>query len=327
MSLPRLAFIGPTHTVSPWLLQAVRRHGTLEALCDAHSERDAARFQARWTFTDVDALLREAEPDGVVLGAAQGARHRLIKQCLASGANVLLTSAPCSSGMANRLAILAKLSGRVVQASPAIIHCPAALLARRLLDSGRFGRTISLSLRSTRRGSPRDDFDDHGPVPVDQVFEAVSLIQFLLGPLRLVTAMAHGEGVLMAAGMSVENVPVSISLHASGPAEALGVDVEMRSQDGSILTMDRAGGLICRNGSRVDVCHQPSLAASDPVVELGFDALVSEFVRRSRPGGASGLAGPVLPVLAGAEAILASAAKGRPAAPRVARTARSSEPA
>lgn len=316
LSPPRLAFIGPSHAISPWLFQGLRRHGTLEAVCDNNTACDASRIQARWTFTDAATLLSEAEPSGVVLACPHGARHRLIKQCLSAGASVLLTGVPCSAAVASRLALFSKLSGRFVMAAPPIQYSPAALLARRLLDSGKFGTPISLTLRSTRRGTPRDDFDDHGPVPTDQVFEAVSLVQLLLGPLRQVMAVSQDEGVLMAAGITNEGVPVSLALHASGPAEMLGVDVEMRSADGSVLLWDRDGGLSCSNGSRVDACHRPSLASSDPAVELGFDGLVGEFVRFLRPGG-GGLVGPMLHVLASTEAVLASVARGRPVVPRL----------
>ncbi len=53
----KLAFLGPARDVSPWLLQSLGRVGTLEAICNEDAERDAARFHARWAFSDLATLL------------------------------------------------------------------------------------------------------------------------------------------------------------------------------------------------------------------------------------------------------------------------------
>ncbi|RIK68902.1 MAG: hypothetical protein DCC65_01880 [Planctomycetota bacterium] len=317
MSLPKLAFVGPPHAATSWLISSLRRHGTFEALCDADAEREAARLQVRWTFNDLADMLRESEPAGVVLARPPRDRVRLIKQCLTGGASVLVTGAPCSASAAGRLSLFARLSGRCVLAAPAIRYSPAVMLARRLLDSGKLGAPISLSLRSTRRGLPRADFDDHGPVPADQVFEAVDVASHLIGPIRQVAAVPHADGVVVVAAESAAGVPVSLVLHASGPAESIGLELEIRSADGASLRIDRNCELACGNGSRVDAVHRPNLAASDPAVELGYDGLIGEFLRLLRPGTAAGLVGPVAPSAAATEAILASAARGRPVCVRL----------
>lgn len=326
MSPPKLAFVGPSHSAAPWLITALRRQGTFEALCDVDAEREAARLQVRWTFSDLATMLREAEPIGVVLSQPMRDRPRLIKQCLSAGASVLLTGAPCSAGAAGRLSLFARLSGRCVLAAPAVRFSPVVMLARRLLDSGKLAAPISMTLHATRRGSPRGDFDDHGPVPADQIFEAVDVVHHLLGSLKQVSTVPHADGVVVVAAETTGGVPVSLVLHASGPAEAIGVELEIRSSDGACLRIDRTCELTCGNGSRVDAVHRPTLAASDPIIELGYEALIGEFIRLLRPGSAAGLVGPVHQTMAATEAILASAARGRPVRVRLGKSSRESTP-
>ena len=309
MNPPRLAFVGSTHLASPWLLHALRRHGTFEAVCDENPRREGRLPQARWTYTDLDSLLREAEPDGVVLHLPERERHRVIKRCLSAGVSVLIAGVPCTAAKFERLSLIANLAGqRVIAVSP-MRFAPAILLARRLIESGRFGQPMSIVLRSTRRGAPREGLDDQGPVPVDQVFEAADLLHVIAGALSEVTCVAQPEGAVLSVGRTTTNTPVSILLHASGPPETLGLELEMRSIDGSCLRIERSGALNCGNGSRVDAHYQPSLVTSDPAVELGYDGLMGEFVRQL---GSGCPLDPTTPdILFAAEAILSSARTGR----------------
>jgi predicted dehydrogenase len=317
MPLPRFAFVGSPRAASPWLLQALGRVGTLEAICDGEAERDVARYQARWAFSDLGALLKEAEPDGIVLEQPAAERAGVIKQCLASGVGVLLTGLPGSSPACKRLSSIASLAGRVLLAAPAIRFAPAVAVARRLLDSGKFGVPVSLAIQSSRRGAARAGPKDDGPVPVDQIFEAVDLVQHLLGPIQQVYAMAHAEGVLAANGATDGGVIVSFMFHASGAAETAGVRLELRAADGTVLRIDQDCRLACGNGSRVDAAHCISLATVDPAVELGYEGLAAEFRRHLEGGrGSPGMVGPVGAVVAASEAILASAARGRLMMPR-----------
>ncbi len=326
MSAPRFAFVGPTHAVSPWLFSSLAKVGTLEALCGETAERDAARFHARWTFPDLPTLLKEAEPSGVVLVQPQADRLRLVKECLSAAACVLVPGAPGRASACNRLGLFAKLSGRSILSAPAIRFAPSVLLAKRLLDSGKVGAPISLTLRSTCRGAPRLGSDDDGPVPADQVFEAVDLVHHLLGPLRQVSSVAQSDGVLAAVGTSVSSAVVSLVFHASGPAETVGIDLEIRGADGTFLQIDRDGCLLCANGSRVDAAHRSTLSSADPGIELGYDGLAAEFRRLAMSGRlGAGLVGPVGMVAAATEAIQTSAAKGRPVTVRTAPVQSSTE--
>ena len=311
MILPKLAFVGSTHQAPPWLIHSIRKHGTLEAVCDESPRRDADVFQARWMYSDVAALLREAEPAGVIVFRPNNERFGIIKQCLGSGASVLVPGIPCGAARWDRVATMSKLAGRtVVSASPARF-APGVSVARRLIESGKFGTPMSLALHITRRGTPREGLDDQGPVAADQVFEAADLVQTLIGSIREVTSVAHQEGALMVVGRTMTDTPFSLNLHASGPPESLGLELELRSVDGTCMRIEKTGQLFCGNGSRVDAMYRPTLATSDPAVELGFDGLVGEFVRWVAAG--STMAADSVPcasVIASSEAILSSARSG-----------------
>lgn len=311
MSLPKLAFVGTPQAVSPWLMHALRRHAVFEAICGDEPERDAAKYQARWAFTDAESLLREAEPVGVVLSVPVRQRARLARMCVAAGAGVLVAGVPCRSAESRRLSLYAKLAGRCILGASPICYSPAFLLALRLIESGRCGRPVSMTVTSTRRGSPHADVDAAGSIPVDQTLEAVELLHALVGPLQEVCGFEHEDGVLAASGRTQSSAAFSIVLHACGPIEAVGTSVELRASDGTILRLERDCRLWCGNGSRFDAAHLPTLSASDPSVELGFDGLVSEFVRLLRAGQPTGLLGPAAEVLVGVDALQAGARRGR----------------
>lgn len=311
MILPKLAFVGSTHQAPPWLLHAIRKHGTLEAVCDESPRRDADVFQARWTYADVAGLLREAEPAGVIVFRPNRERYGIVKQCLGSGASVLIPGIPCGATRWDRLATMSKLSGRTVLSASPARFAPGVSVARRLIESGKFGTPMSLALHITRRGAPREGLDDQGPVAADQVFEAADLVQTLIGPIREVTSVAHQEGALMVVGRTIADTPFCLDLHASGPPESLGLELELRSVDGTCMRIEKTGQLFCGNGSRVDAMYRPTLATSDPAVELGYDGLVGEFVRWVAAG--SGVPADSVPsasVIASSEAILSSARSG-----------------
>lgn len=304
MSPPRLAYVGPAHEAPMWLFTALGRVGRFEALCDEHAGGDASRINARWTFDDLATMLREAEPDGVVVATALAVRGRVIKECLAAGAGVIVTGLPAPARDCPRIATLAKLSGRPVLAAPASRFSPAILMARRLAESGKVGRPISMMIRSTRRGSVRDGEDPDAPAPVDQVYEAVDLVHHLVGPLVRTAAMGHPEGALAVAAMTVDGVPVSMVCHSTGPVEVVGLELETRGSDGSCLRVDRDGRLHCGQGARVDAFHGPSLATVDPVVELGYEGLIAEFARCLQADSGRGIIGRVGEIAKVTESIL-----------------------
>jgi len=308
MATPRLAFVGPAHGASPWLLAAMARVGRFDALCDDHAERDAGRFHARWTFDDVENMLAEAEPDGVVVSASLADRSRIIRQCLSAGAGVLVLGPPGTVRDCTRVATLAKLAARPVLCAPASRFSPATLLAKRLVESGRLGRPISMLIQSTRRGGVREGEDPDAPVPVDQVFEAVDLVHHLVGPLTRSTAVGHLDGVLFATCLTVDGVPVSIACHSSGSVESVGLEYDVRASDGSALRVDRDGRLRCGTGSRIDGSHEPRLATMDPVTELGYEGLLAAFSRclQSTSGG---VVGRVAEMTKQAESILRDASR------------------
>lgn len=315
---PRLAFAGSPRSVSPWLLHAISRIGVFEAICGEDAEREITRFHARWAFeNDLTAMLKEAEPEGVVLASPLPERPRLIKECLTAGAGVLVIGPPGTTASCKRLALFAKLTGRLVLAAPAIRFSPSILMTRRLIDSGKLGMPVSMSLHSTRRSSVRDATDGE-PISPDQVFEAVDLVNHLIGPFRRVFALAHADGAMVVSASAGEEVPISMVFHAVGAADAVGIELEIRASDGTRLRIERDGSLFCANGSQVSASRQVTLAGVEPSHELGYDGLTAEFRRHIEAGRTGlGLIGPAIQVTAATEAVLTSAAKGRAVTPKI----------
>ncbi|MEK6644382.1 MAG: hypothetical protein AABZ08_10775 [Planctomycetota bacterium] len=306
MSPTRLAFIGAAKDTSPWLFQAITRTARFEALCGNDADLDAARIHARWPFTDLTKMLDEAEPDGVIITGPVARRAALAKQCLSAGVGVLVVGYPGSSRDLTRIQTLAQLASRPALVASPSRYSPTVLLARRLIESGKLGRPISMQIASTWRRSSNDSALIHA----DQVFEAVDLVRLLLGPLARIHGVMHGDGVMLAVGVTSDHVPVSLAFHSGGPVESLGIDWEVRAADGTHLRVTRDCRLTCGNGSRTDAAHTPSLTASDPVIELGYDALLKSFIHYLTSDHCTGLIGT------GDDTVLATEALLRPGKPR-----------
>lgn len=315
MNPPRIAFVGHPDRVSPWLLRAIEQAATFEAICCPGTEESARRYRARWSFDKLEEMLRESEPDGVVLAVGPAKRPAMIKECLSAGVSVLTPEAPGPASACTRLGSLAKLSGRTVLAASPARYAPAILLARRLIDSGRISIPMLASLHITRRGHAREDESDRGCIPSSLAFEAMDLIHHLFDGVDSVSCLAQEDaavGVVRAAG----GVAISLLLHANGAADAEGMHLEIRGRDGSRIAIDADGRLLCGNNSRMHAAHRPTRLAADPIVEFGYAGLIDDFCRylrlaRSTPG----MPGAVPAVVASAEALLGSALKGRTIAP------------
>ncbi len=313
MPAPRLAFIGSPRDTSPWLLQAINRVGTLEALCTEDAERETSRCQARWAYSDLGLLLKETRPDGAILQLPADKRANVIKQCLSGGVGVLLTGMAGGVAASQRIDTLARLAGRCVLATTPLRFAPAIMLARRLLDSGKFGKPVAMAVQSNRRGDHSIGITGRCSIHTDQIFELVDLVQHLLGPTEKVFAVAHPEGSLVATLVTDSGIPVSASLHNQSPAESVGTRLEMRASDGNTLTVNQNCRLCSANSTRADALHGFSLAAADPTLELGYEGMLAEFRARieAGPGIPGGHSGQWRPVIETCEAILASITKGR----------------
>ncbi len=323
MTNTRLAFIGDPSAASPWLLQAVARAGVFEALC--HTDASATvSVPVRWIFSDVAELLREAEPDGVILSVPFPQRATIARQCLASRAAVLLLGPPGPLTAARRLGVLAKLTSRFVLAAPPSRFSPAILLARRLLESGRMPPPIAAKIVAHAPGFVRGDPPNDGPVDMDTVFETMDLLHSLLGPVHRVFALGHEDGALSAT-LSAGSPPRIVSLLATAntPSEQVGIEFDLRAADGSHCTLTRSCELDCSTSGRQAARHAVNVTTSDPVVELGYAGLLREFVASIELArGDQGLIGPALSVIAASELVLASARQQRPLRSRPARNGR-----
>lgn len=321
MATIRFALVGSAREASPWLLRSLAKVGTFEAICDPAAEREAGQHDARWVFSELAALLREAEPQGVVIQRPVAERPRLIKECLAAGASALVLGPPGPAASCKRIETLVKLANRVVFAAPPIRFSPTMLLARKLVESGKLGAPISMTLHSVRPAPSGGPDGDSGAVPIDQVYEAVDLVSQLIGPIRRIQAIDHPEGVLAALAETTAAVPVSMVFHAARTTEAAGLELEIRSAEGTVLRIGRNLELFCGTDSRVEAARSVTIAACDPALELGYEGLVAQFARSMEGGqGGWGSAGAVPEVTMAAEGVLGAAARRRPISLKPAQT-------
>jgi predicted dehydrogenase len=285
----RLAFVGPPEMVSPWLLRAVgQTDAQFVAICAedaARAERAAAEFHVRWPYQDLGTLLAEAQPHGVITAAPLSHRETIVRRCLAAGVSVLVIGLPLPPPGRPPACGRALLWGA---AAPRF--APAGTLVRRMIESGKIGDVLSLTVSLAHWRSVRSVADAAWPVSPDLVFQAVDWIEDLVGPAQEVLARGHPDGSLMATLVCRRDVPVSLALHEHGPPERSGAALELRSTDGALLVLDREMRLACQNGTRTLASYTPALGASDPAVEFGYVGLIKEFLRRMSDGHAHGSA-------------------------------------
>lgn len=279
----RLAYAGPIDAVSPWLLRGIGQSAGLFAAvcCDsaAQAERAAGDFHARWPFHGVRTMLQECQPHGVIAAGSLARRAEIVRLCAASRVPVLSVGLP--------LAPAARGGGRpdaFVWNAAAGRFSPAGVMAKRLLESGKVGEPISISIGVTRCRAARDAEESAWPVTRDTLFEAADWAVALAGPIREVFARGHPDGAIAATVVGATDVPMSLRVHEHGGPDQAGVTLEIRGSDGALLTLDRHMRLKLRSGTRVLASHAPSPGVSDPAVECGYVGLVNEFVRKIADG-------------------------------------------
>jgi len=314
----RLALAGDIRDVPTALLHAIAAESIrFEAICDsdaARAETAARTYGARWPFDDLDQMLREAEPDAVIVAAPLARRSRWSKTCLRSRAAVLILGAPASTvGECRTLLTASRQVNRQVMVGLPQRFSPAFLRGRRILESGRMGPLASLDISMTW---PRQATAEEGPehsVPFDLMFEAADRLRSCgVKPFK-VWAVERPYGHLVAMVVGTDGVVGSVALHHTGTPQSAGSRMELRSEDGGLLLVEDDVNLECTVGSQLVGRHHPRFGAGDdPRVERGFTGMIAAFATalRARQGVPYGLPSAMASV-ALAEATFKAARTGR----------------
>ncbi len=314
----RLALVGDvTDVPSPLLHASATEAARFEAVCDpsgSQIEKAARICGARWPFDDLEQMLREAEPDAVIIAAPPDQRTQWAKTCLRRRTAVLMLGAPGSTPAACRtLSRLARQVNRQVMVGVPQRFSPAGVRAQRLLASGRLGPVVAADVVVT--WARRLDRDPSGAsaLPFDLVFEAADRLQGLDVVPERVWAVERPNGHLAAIARTADGAVASLGLHHAGPPESAGSRLEARSDEGGLLIIDDDVNLICTVGSQLVARHRPRLGVgADPRVECGYAGMLGAFVTavRDRQGVPFGLPSATGSV-ALAAAMLRSARTGR----------------
>ena len=284
----RLAVAGDIGVLPPPLLQSIAAEDVrFEAVFDPDSSRSetAARtYGARWPFDDLEQMLREAEPDVVVVAGTNDQRAQWAKTCLRRHAAVLILGAPGTSLTECRaLSRVARKANRQVMVGLPQRFSPAGVRTRRLLESGRLGPVSAVDLVMTWPRDPGRDESSERPVPYDLAFDAADRLRSCGIEPQRVWAVERPYGHIAAMVLSTDGVTATMGLHHTGTPQSSGNHLELRSEDGGLLIIEHDVDLTCTMGSQLVARHHPRLGAGDdPRVECGYAGMITAFATAIR---------------------------------------------
>ncbi len=279
----RLGLAGNIADLPPALPQAVAAENIrFEAICDPNgsgAETAVRTYGARWPFTDLEQMLKESEPDAVILAVSAPQRTGWIKTCLRYRRPVLVLGSPATTVAECRaLAKAARAVNRQVMVGLPQRFGPAGQRLRRILESGRLGPLADADVLISRPGSPQTDDNAALALPFDLMFEAADrLLSCGLQPTKIM-AVQRTYGHVGAVMTCACGAMASIRVHCSGSSESAGSRLELRSDDGGLLVLEDDVNLDCRVGSQWVARHHPRFGvAADPRIECGYTGMISAF--------------------------------------------------
>jgi predicted dehydrogenase len=210
--------MGRRHVLGMQRLQAVGRLGfDLAAVCDvlpeyaARAADQAAEVLGRRpdVYTNVDALLRGARLDGVIITTTPETHTAVALAAFAAGVDVLVEK-PITLSVADgmRLVAAARAAGRTLAVAENYRRDPINRLGKALVDAGAIGRPFLATQASSGSGefviiTPWRHRQDRGGIVIDMGVHYTDILEYYLGPIEAVTGMhalvdhervdAHGQ--------------------------------------------------------------------------------------------------------------------------------------
>ncbi|MBN1346362.1 MAG: Gfo/Idh/MocA family oxidoreductase [Phycisphaerae bacterium] len=322
----RLALAADIGRVSPTLMRSIAAEDVrFEAVCAsnaAQADKAARIYGARWPFEDLETMLREAEPDAVIIATADAQRAQWAKTCLKHRSAVLILNAPARGpAECKSLILAARKANRQVMIGLPQRFSPAGIRLRRLRESGRLGPVAAVDLIMTWPRTPSEDSTTDLALPFDLVFDAADRLRCCGIEAQRLWAAEQPYGHIAAMVLAKDGVLATLGLHHAGPPQTAGTHLELRSEDGGLLIVEDDVDLTCTVGTQLVAKHHPRLGVGDdPCIECGYAGMITAFVtalrdRQGVPFGLPSATGSV--ALAGA--IFKAAASGRAVTVKTAR--------
>ena len=204
-------------------LASLQQCCSLVGVCDADEGRRsvAERFDAPF-YQDVETLLEERNPEGVIIATPTGTHSAIAEACTRRSVDILIEK-PIAQGLPEALRIvqLADQAGCQVLVGQHRRHSPLIQQVRDLIREGSLGRLIGVSVIWALL-KPTDYYQvdwrcrrpDGGPVMVNLIHD-LDVLRFICGEISQVYAKSSSQ----ARGLEVED---SLSITLSFASGALG---------------------------------------------------------------------------------------------------------
>ena len=184
-------------------IKAMADQVELTAVCDvvpARAEKAGADYGARQVFADAEALLVQAEADGVLVLTDMVPHGPLCVAALEAGKHVYVEKVMAVDlAAADRMVALAQQKDRILSCAPSTILLSAFQQARKTIQAGEIGKVSMVMALGAHHGPARWDgytsdptwFYQPGAGPLfDLAVYPVQILTHILGPVKRVTAFA-----------------------------------------------------------------------------------------------------------------------------------------
>jgi predicted dehydrogenase len=204
----RLAVVGAGRQCTAALMPGIPYIAEIDlvAVCDldeALAARNARKFGARASYTDVATMLRQEAPDAVMVVGPPQMHEEIGLQVLAAGAHLFVEkpAAPTVAG-AKRLVDAARAAGKIGQVGHMMRHAEPVRIAWELSHAEEFGAILSVESKyttwPTRTQPPGRGWgepDEDWTYMLVQGGHPIDLLRHFIGPIVRVAALrSHGAG-------------------------------------------------------------------------------------------------------------------------------------
>lgn len=288
MGDPRICIIGAgvlaTRRIYPYLGAA---GGQLVGVCDLNeekAERNARRFGGR-PYGNLDAMLAEEKPDGVVVCVGPEAHSQLACRVLKLGYPVYTEKPPAiTAAEAWEVAMVAKAEGLLCTTAFKKRYTEAAVRSRTWLSE--FPEEDRLSISVDYCSGPYDNTTPRRTFLLDFALHLIDLVPYLFGEVAEVFAFAKGAEAY-AVSLKFANGAVGTLNFNSGRSFTIPTEeIELTVKGGNFMTIHNSScWRITENQSTME-WREPSTftSAGDSGRDTGHLAEIEDFVAALKKG-------------------------------------------
>jgi len=289
MDLPRLCTVGAgklsTRRIYPYIGAACAK---LVGVCDLDTEKAAANA-ARWggeVYTDLEKMLAERKPDGVIICTGATGHAALAPQVMRAGYPVYTEKPPApTAAEALEVARASAETGRLCMTAFKKRYCDATSRARRFLDQFDESQWLSLSVDYASGGYTPDENGRSGFL-FDFAIHTIDLVGYLFGDVAKVFCFEKPSGTY-AVSLQFANGAVGVMNLTRGRSFMVPTEeTEITVEGGNFMTIHNSSNWRITEDQKPCEWREPGtfISAGDSGNDTGHLAEIVAFVKAITDG-------------------------------------------